>query len=44
MLKIERFPELAQIAMIIFVIRYDQADAERGFSINTNVNDVNMKE
>ena len=43
-LKIERFPELAHIAMIIFVISHGQVDVERGFSINTNVIDVNMKE
>ena len=42
-LKIERFPELAQIAMIIFVISHGQADVERDFSINTNVIDLNMK-
>ena len=42
-LKIEQFPELAQTAMIIFVITYRQADVERGFSLNANVVDVNMK-
>ena len=43
-LKIERFLELAQILMIISVIGHVQADVERGFSINTNAIDVNMKE
>ena len=42
-LKIERSPELAQIAMIIFVISHDQADVSRGFLINTNVIDVTRK-
>ena len=30
--------------MIIFIISHGQADVERGFSINANVIDVNMKE
>ena len=30
--------------MIVFVISHGQADVERGFSINTSVIDVNMKE
>ena len=33
-LKIERFPALAHIAMIIFVISHGQADFEKGLSIN----------
>ena len=43
-LKIERFPELAQIAMDTSVISHGQADVRRGFSIYTNVIAVNMKE
>ena len=43
-LKIERFPELSQITMIIFVINQGQAHVERGLSINTNVININMKE
>ena len=33
-LKIERFPALAHIAMIMFVISHGQADFEKGLSIN----------
>ena len=43
-LKIDRFLELSQITMIIFVINQGQAHVERGLSINTNVINVNMKE
>lgn len=43
-LKIERFSELAQIAMDTSVISHGQADVRRGFSIYTNVIAVNMKE
>ena len=39
----ERSPESAQILMIIFVISHSKADCERGFLINTNVTDGNMK-
>lgn len=43
-LKTERFPEPAQIPMITFVISHGQADVGKGFSINKNVINVNMKE
>ena len=43
-LKMEQFPKLAQISIIIFVISHGQADVEKDFLINTNVIDVNMKE
>ena len=39
----ERSPESAQILMIIFVISHSKADCERGFLINPNVTDGNMK-
>lgn len=39
----ERSPESAQIVMIIFVISHSKADCERGFLINPNVTDGNMK-
>ena len=42
-LKISKFPELSQVAMIIFTISNGQADVERGFSTNAQVIDVNMK-
>ena len=42
-LKISKFPELSQVAMIIFTISNRQADVERGFSTNAQVIDVNMK-
>ena len=43
-MNIQRFPELAQIAIVIFTISHGQADVERGFSVNSSVIDVNMKE
>ena len=42
-LEISKFPELSQVAMIIFTISNGQADVERGFSTNAQVIDVNMK-
>lgn len=41
---IQNLPELVQIAMIIFTINHGQADIERGFSFNSSVISVNIKE
>ena len=43
-LYIEKYQELSEIAMILFTISHGQADVERGFSVNSNVIDVNMSE